>query len=105
MEENNLNPPVDFLWNVAGVNGEVFRTNASDNEIMNIWNALVITGHDDVRHLKESLELNGFLCGEIERRVNILESDIEEAEMSILLDEINLLDPEDVKKLEESKRN
>lgn len=61
------------LWNEAGVNGEIFRTNASDDDIEEIWNALVVICQEDAQHLKEALELNGFLCGPIERhRLSLL---------------------------------
>lgn len=58
---------MEELQNEAGVNGIGFRTNASDGDIEEIWNALVITGNEDAENLKKSLELNGFLCGELYR--------------------------------------
>lgn len=53
------------LWNEAGINGESFKTNADDDIIEETLDALIVIGQEDARHLKESLENRGWLCGEI----------------------------------------
>lgn len=56
---------MEELWNEAGINGIGFKTNATDDEIEEMWDAVVIVGQDDAEGLKRALENNGFLCGEL----------------------------------------